>query len=230
MYSLRSIIKNFKNGPVLYLGLKLNIHVIKKPNPSRETIPLKIAAKLESYERDRYKTFKDFRGGFVISVHMVSFDLWKFRGLLRRHVSRIFLQKSSVADPWHFGVDADPQIHASDKWIRIRILTPPIFVTDLQFANKKTNFFNDFFCLLLFEGAYLHNFLKVKNQKESQNSRNQGFSYYFCMVVEDPDPYLWLMDPDLGGPKTCGSGGSGFGSGSATLQKVTQPVGPEGHN
>jgi hypothetical protein len=28
----------------------------------------------------------------------------------------------------------------------------------------------------------------------------------------DPDP-----DPDLGGPKTCGSGGSGFGSVSATL-------------
>jgi hypothetical protein len=25
------------------------------------------------------------------------------------------------------------------------------------------------------------------------------------------------MDPDPGGPKTCGSGGSGFGSGSATL-------------
>jgi hypothetical protein len=32
---------------------------------------------------------------------------------------------SSVADPWHFGVDPDPdlnpRIHASDSWIRIRI-------------------------------------------------------------------------------------------------------------
>jgi hypothetical protein len=30
----------------------------------------------------------------------------------------------------------------------------------------------------------------------------------------DPDPYLWLMepDPDPGGPKTCGSRGSGSGS------------------
>ncbi len=26
----------------------------------------------------------------------------------------------------------------------------------------------------------------------------------------DPDPYLWLMDPYPGGPKTCGSSGSGF--------------------
>ncbi len=29
---------------------------------------------------------------------------------------------SSVADPWHFSVDPDPRIHASDEWIRIWIL------------------------------------------------------------------------------------------------------------
>ncbi len=28
----------------------------------------------------------------------------------------------SVADPWHFGVDPDPRIHASDWWIWFRIL------------------------------------------------------------------------------------------------------------
>jgi hypothetical protein len=27
-------------------------------------------------------------------------------------------------------------------------------------------------------------------------------------------------DPDPGGPKTCGSGGSGFGSGFATLDEI----------
>ncbi len=32
----------------------------------------------------------------------------------------------------------------------------------------------------------------------------------------DSDPYLWLMDPDPGGPKTSGSG-SGFGPGSPKL-------------
>ncbi len=26
----------------------------------------------------------------------------------------------------------------------------------------------------------------------------------------NPDPYLWLIDPDIGGPETCGSCGSGF--------------------
>ncbi len=30
----------------------------------------------------------------------------------------------------------------------------------------------------------------------------------------EPDPYLWLVDPDPGGPKTCGS------SGSPTLAKT----------
>ncbi len=36
---------------------------------------------------------------------------------------------------------------------------------------------------------------------------------------QDPDPYIWLVDPDPdpGGPKTSGSGGSGFESGSVTL-------------
>ncbi len=30
----------------------------------------------------------------------------------------------------------------------------------------------------------VHHFSKIKSQKESQNSRNQGFSYYFCMMIE----------------------------------------------
>ena len=31
---------------------------------------------------------------------------------------------------------------------------------------------------------HLHHFSKIKIQKESQNSRNQGFSYYFCIIIE----------------------------------------------
>ncbi len=33
-------------------------------------------------------------------------------------------------------------------------------------------------------------------------------------MIEGSVPYFWLIDPDPGGPKTCGSGGSGF----ATLE------------
>ncbi len=50
-----------------------------------------------------------------------------------------------------------------------------------------------------------------------------------------PDPYLWLVDPDPGGPKTCGSGGSGSGgsgsgfwSGSATLEERIWKVAADG--
>jgi hypothetical protein len=72
---------------------------------------------------------------------------------------KFFLEKSSVADPCHFGVDPDPdpdpRIHASDEWIRIRIRIldpdPAIFVIDLQDASKKLIFKYNFFCLFLFE-------------------------------------------------------------------------------
>ncbi len=45
-------------------------------------------------------------------------------------------------------------------------------------------------------------FFKDKVIKKSQNSRNQGF---FANWWKNPDPNLWLTDPDSdpGGPKTC---------------------------
>ena len=32
--------------------------------------------------------------------------------------------------------------------------------------------------------VHLHHFTKIQSQKESQNRRNQGFSYYFGMMIE----------------------------------------------
>ncbi len=109
------------------------------------------------------------------------------------------------------------------------LMDPAIFVIDLQDDSKKL-IFNTIFSAYYFLKVHLHHFSKIRSQKESQNSRNQGFSYFFCMMIEgsgsrsraasgtDPDLYLWLVDPNPGGPKTCGSNGSGFRSGSATLQ------------
>ncbi len=39
---------------------------------------------------------------------------------------------------------------------------------------------------------YMYIIFKDKKSKKSQSSRNQGFSYFFCWVIEgpDPDPYL----------------------------------------
>jgi hypothetical protein len=58
---------------------------------------------------------------------------------------------------------------------------PAIFVIDLQDASKKL-IFNTIFSAYYFLKVHLQHFSKIKNQKESQNRRNQGFSYYFCII------------------------------------------------
>ncbi len=55
-----------------------------------------------------------------------------------------------------------------------------IFIIDLHDANKKL-FFKKFFCILK---VHLHHFSKIKRQKEVINSRNQSFSYFFCLIIE----------------------------------------------
>jgi hypothetical protein len=56
---------------------------------------------------------------------------------------------------------------------------PAIFVIDLQDANKKKKIFKSFFAYYFLK-VHLHHF----KDKKSQTSRNQGFSYYFCLVIE----------------------------------------------
>ena len=64
----------------------------------------------------------------------------------------------------------------SGSWIRILLFSSLTFKTP-----TKTNLKNKFLWLLL---LHLHNFSKVKVQKKSQNSGNQSFSYYFCLMIE----------------------------------------------
>jgi hypothetical protein len=40
------------------------------------------------------------------------------------------------------------------------------------------------FCFLLFEGTFTSFFKDKKSKKKSQNNRNQGCSYYFCLMLE----------------------------------------------
>jgi hypothetical protein len=65
--------------------------------------------------------------------------------------SMTFWCGSGSADPCLRLMDPDPDL--------------PIFVIDLQEANKKLIFLNKFFCLLLFKGS----FFKDKSQKEITN-------------------------------------------------------------
>ncbi len=51
-------------------------------------------------------------------------------------------------------------------------------------CQQKTNFFKKDFLLIYFLKVHLHYFLRYKVKKKSNISRNQGFSYYFCLVIE----------------------------------------------
>ncbi len=111
--------------------------------------------------------------------------------------------ESGSADPCLWLVDPDPAI----------------FFIDLQDASKKL-IFNTSFSAYYFLKVHLYHFSKIKSQKEPQNSRNQGFSYYFRMMIEGSGSRSGSGSIPLtsgsgsGRPKTCGSG---FGSGSGTL-------------
>ncbi len=69
----------------------------------------------------------------------------------------------------------------SGSWIRILLFSSLTF--KMPTKNYFLFFIFYFFCLLLLK-VHLHHFSKIKSQKVSQNSRNQGFSYYFCMMIE----------------------------------------------
>ncbi len=72
-----------------------------------------------------------------------------------------------------------------------------------------------FFYLLLFEGTFTSFF---KDKKSKRSHKTVGIKVFLTILLDDrrfrirsrmdPDPYLCLVDPDpdLGGPKTCGSG------------------------
>jgi hypothetical protein len=97
------------------------------------------------------------------------------------------MSSSSVLDPWpwiRIRIRGSMPLtngsgSGSGSWIRI------LLYSSLTFKMPTKNNF----CLNIFSAYYhlkvhLHNFLKIKSQKESQNSMNQGFSYYFCMMTE----------------------------------------------
>ncbi len=96
-----------------------------------------------------------------------------------------------------------PLTNGSGSWIWILLFSSLTF----KMPAKKTRFFYTIFSAYDFLKLHLHHFSKIKIQKESQNRRNQGFSYYFSMMIEGS-----------GSGSREGSGSipltSGFGSGS----------------
>ncbi len=67
-----------------------------------------------------------------------------------------------------------------DILVRIRIL----LFSSLTFKTPTKNNFFPSFSAFYFLKVHLHNFSKIKSHKEVKNSRNQGFSYNFCFMIE----------------------------------------------
>ncbi len=83
---------------------------------------------------------------------------------------------------------------------------------DLQEANKKLIVFKVF--LLMAFWRYIYIIFKDKKSKRSHKTVEiKVFLTIFAWWWKDsdPDPHLWLVDPDPGGPKTCGSGSGTLG-------------------
>ncbi len=85
-------------------------------------------------------------------------------------------------------------------------------------SGSSVNF--KFFCLLLFEGTFTSFF---KDKKSKRSHKTVGIKVFLNIFVGEgfgfgvgsgSIPYRTsdLMDQDTGGPKTCGSGGSGSGT------------------
>jgi hypothetical protein len=85
---------------------------------------------------------------------------------------------------------------------------PAIFVLDLQDVNHFSLSFSVYYHLKV-------HFSKKNVIKKSQNSRNQGFSYYFCLMIEGSGsrsvPLTIGSRSGSKRPKT-------YGSGSLTLR------------
>ncbi len=88
-------------------------------------------------------------------------------------------------------------------------------------CQQKTNF-KKVFLLVTFEGTFTSFF---KDKKSRRSHKTLGIEAYFLhfllaywrnRIQSRIRIHTWLVDPDPGGPKACGSG-SGCGCGSGTL-------------
>ncbi len=140
--------------------------------------------------------------------------------LSNKFTPRQFSFLNSVVDPWHFGTGSgSPDLY---HWHRSGSGTC-FFRQWLTRCQQRNEFFLKFLCLLLFtfQGTFTAVFKDKKSKRCRKIVKNKSFSYFFCLLVEGS----WsgsgtrsgskqiMMDPHPGGPKTCGS----YGSGSTTL-------------
>jgi hypothetical protein len=99
---------------------------------------------------------------------------------------------------------------------------------DPDSTPDPTPFFGDFFQIFFLKLTRRHIIFSLKNLIFAKFCIKILFCKHYFRLLNtfmrkgkssepDPVPLLRLIDPETGGPKTCGSCGSGSGSGSPTL-------------
>jgi hypothetical protein len=84
---------------------------------------------------------------------------------------------SGSTDPCLWLIDPDPDSDADPD---------PAIYSSLTFKMlTKTNILKSLLLITFWRYTYI-TFQRKKVKKKSQSSRNQGFSYYFCLVIEGP--------------------------------------------
>ncbi len=94
-----------------------------------------------------------------------------------------------------------PLTNGSGSWIRIRIRS--LLFSSLTFKMPaKNKFFNTIFSACCFLKVHVYTlFFKDKKSKRVKNSRIQGFSYYFCMIIEGSGSIPPISGSGSGRPK-----------------------------
>ncbi len=96
--------------------------------------------------------------------------------------------KSSVADPWHFGTNPDPdlRIRTSDLRIRIqsrlRIRFQILLFSSVTFKMAATA---KFFCLL--RTFWSNIYIILKNKKSESGHKTVGIKVFLTVLLDDTD-------------------------------------------
>jgi hypothetical protein len=76
------------------------------------------------------------------------------------------------------------------------------FLSSADKMPTKNFVFSKYFCLLLFEGTFTSISLqRQKVQKKSQNSRNQGYTYFLCLLMKGSGYVQIMTGSGSGRPK-----------------------------
>ncbi len=129
------------------------------------------------------------------------------------------ISKGTCQDPDPEPPNRDPLVRGMDRRFRMQYCSRRsnsnqyLFCLPVTFRMATKNYFLQSF--FVYYSLKLH-YQKIKVIKKSQNRRNEGFCYFFCLMIEGSGagsvPYLVLKDPDPEGPKTYGSYETGSGS------------------